>query len=77
MKLTIKITIDMRNAAFASLDGPKDIHVDASARAGEAARILSELAGGFLVGGGIYRPDSGPLTDINGNTVGQWEVTDK
>ena len=65
--MTLKIATD--NAAFADGEGPHEI-----------ARILRELAD--KVTSSDFRVDtfennyneSGPVRDINGNTVGEWSL---
>lgn len=67
MKLTL--TIDQTgNAAFCDPDGNPD---DDHARA-EIARIMERAVGDVREGFGGH----GYLRDVNGNTVGEWSLTD-
>ena len=63
MKLTI--TIEMDNAAFGN---------DGIERGMEVSRILSESVNRLT--DDIQTGDCCPLLDINGNSVGLWDVTD-
>lgn len=58
-----RLTIETDNAAF-----------ERGNRGGEIARILHALAG-KIEADTLDLPESGPLTDHNGNTVGRWGVT--
>ena len=55
----LKVTIDLDNDAFIGTNH-------------EAARLLRELADTLEVSGWA---DYGKLIDVNGNSVGDWEVT--
>jgi hypothetical protein len=55
------LTIDMENAAFVP------------GRARELRRILREKANDIRL---IDVGDSGRIRDVNGNTVGEWAVTE-
>ena len=60
MKMKITITINMDNAAFEDY--------------GEVKRILNDMTKKM---DDIVRPgDGGRLFDINGNQVGEWDVTE-
>jgi hypothetical protein len=41
----------------------------------EVVRILQIVADGLNFRGAVGVPDSDPIVDINGNTVGSWGVT--
>lgn len=64
--MAFTLTIDTDNAAFG-----EDDDLD---RADEVARILHQLADhlGEAVG---FLPAGDAVRDINGNTVGRWELT--
>ena len=72
--MTLTIMIEMDNAAFCHPDSADD---DTFARAMEAARILKDF-GAHLASrlGTLDSGDSGKLRDVNGNTVGRWEVSE-
>ena len=64
MKLTI--TLELDNDAFA-----------ARSRRAEVRRILEELTvHPKAFGCSLFNADDGNLRDINGNTVGHWEVSE-
>lgn len=61
--MTLNITMDLDNMAF---EDPSEV-----------PRILRALANDLQHAGyaAIVNADTGTLTDVNGNTVGSWEVT--
>lgn len=61
--MELRLSLEMDNAAFASTMG----------RGHEVARILRRLAG-QVEADGLRHGDEGKLRDVNGNTVGRWEV---
>lgn len=62
--MKFKLEIDMVNAAF---DGNPSR---------ELARLLTVLVGNIKRRPAIRKLDEGRFTDINGNRVGTWEVTE-
>lgn len=68
--MTLKIEIEMDNAAFESGEDRPE-YVDAS----EPARILQKLIVGWK-GTELQHGDNWTLRDINGNKVGQAEVVE-
>jgi len=67
--MTLTIRIEMDNAAFCNEDGESQ-----DARTEEASRILLDLAKHRLCCQEVG--DKGKLRDINGNTVGEWRVSE-
>lgn len=65
--MAFRLEISADNAAFG-----EDEHDD-YAKAQETARILESIAAKLRDGTG-YLPAGGSALDINGNTVGRWEL---
>jgi len=63
--MRFNLSFDMDGAAFDGGDNGVD----------EVVRILHNLAG-RVDGGGVFDDSHGPVRDVNGNTVGSWEVTE-
>jgi hypothetical protein len=61
--MRFSLSFNMDGAAF---DGGVD----------EVVRILHDVAAALDYRGAVGVPDSDPIVDVNGNTIGRWDVVD-